>query len=89
MRVKSELFVGNRYRGVSSSNVASVAYDAKKRRLRIRFLHGTAYEYEDVGPGVARRLLRAESVGGYFHQRIRGQFEFRKLKRWQRKPQAS
>lgn len=81
--------MNQRYAGVVSSNVASVAYDAAARRLRVRFLSGSAYEYEDVGPGVARRLLRAKSVGEYFHARIRGQFDYRKLRRWRKRNQES
>jgi hypothetical protein len=90
MGKNSQLFRGRRYRDVASSNVAGVAYDAKKRRLRVRFLNGTAYEYEGVDADVAAALAKAESAGGYFHAKIRGQFEVRRLKRWQkRKPQAS
>lgn len=44
---------------VSSSNLASVGYDAENEILEIEFNHGGVYQYYDVPESVYRGLMSA------------------------------
>jgi len=63
---------------VKSSVLDSVRYDADSHSLVILFDNGDIYEYRDVPPEVYRGLLKAESKGRYFHEKIRDQYEYKK-----------
>jgi hypothetical protein len=65
---------------VESSSLRYVAYDRDSERLEVAFRHGGVYEYEAVPPRIVRDLLRAESKGRYFMQRIRNQYRTRRLR---------
>lgn len=64
---------------VKSSNIAAVAYDGEAELLRVQFNNGSVYEYSNVPEQTAQDFVKAESVGKYFHARIKGNFKFRKL----------
>lgn len=64
---------------VSSSNLRSVDYDEGSRTLEIEFHSGGVYEYYDVPAEVFDELVQAGSRGGYFHEHVRGQYEFRQI----------
>lgn len=66
-------------RAVRSSNIATVAYDARSRRLYVEFQNGGVYAYDGVASGVYRGLLSAESVGGFFIATIRGRYPSSKV----------
>jgi hypothetical protein len=65
---------------VSSSNVASVGYDAATRTLAVEFSNGGVYEYDDVPADVADALMQSGSVGRAFHATIKsGGYSARKV----------
>ena len=56
---------------VSSSNLASVGYDAGTRTLEIEFLGGSIYQYSGVPEAVYRGLMTASSHGSYFDAHVK------------------
>lgn len=64
---------------VKSSNLKSVGYDIASQTLEIEFHEGRVYQYAGVKEAVYRALLRAPSLGSYFHKNIRSQYKFRRI----------
>ena len=56
---------------VSSSNLASVGYDAATQILEIEFHSGSVYQYSGVPAAIYKGLMAASSHGSYFSQFIR------------------
>lgn len=56
---------------VSSSNLASVGYNAAAQVLEVEFRDGSVYQYSYVPDAVYRALMAAGSHGKYFHAYIR------------------
>jgi hypothetical protein len=56
---------------VKSSNIKSVGYDRTARALEIEFHSGQVHQYADVPPTKHAEMLKAKSIGQYFHQSIR------------------
>lgn len=67
------------YSWLSSSDLEAVAYDRRHSVLLIRFRSGGVYQYENVPANVYGGLMGAASHGRYFHQWIKGRYEFQKL----------
>jgi hypothetical protein len=64
---------------VSSSNIASIGYDADSQTLEIEFLNGGVYQYFDVPTYVHEELMNASSHGQYLAQNIKGIYRFSKV----------
>lgn len=64
---------------VDSSAVVSVGYDRKRRVLEVEIEGGAIYQYLDVPPREYFALVSAESVGRYHNQRIKAEYEFRRV----------
>lgn len=65
---------------VVSENVEAIGYDVENRELHVRFLRsGVTYVYSNVDEYIFQELRMAKSKGAYINQRIRNNFEFRKL----------
>lgn len=64
---------------VASDSLRSVGYDGEADALEIQFHHGGVYRYFDVSREVYEGLLSASSHGGYFHERIRGEYAYQRL----------
>jgi hypothetical protein len=65
----------------ASTNLARFGYDSEGKALQIEFKNGTdAYLYENVPEEVYKAMKsiveHKESVGGYFHQNIRGKYRY-------------
>lgn len=58
---------------VSSEALSSVGWD--DGTLEIEFTSGEVYRYRDVPDLVYRQLLRAESKGTFFQERIRDRYD--------------
>ncbi len=56
---------------VSSSNLASVGYDAERRVLEVGFRNGTVYQYFNVPNSVYVGLMAAGSHGRYFDANVK------------------
>ena len=65
--------------GVRSSMINSIGYDEPRAVLEVEFEDGEVYDYFDVPLSVYEALRRADSVGGYFNEAIRDQYEFKKV----------
>ena len=50
---------------VSSSNIASIGYDADNIVLEVEFLNGSIYQYYDVPQIIYDGLMAADSHGKY------------------------
>jgi len=56
---------------VSSTNLASVGYDASTAVLEVEFNHGGVYQYSGVPEEIYQGLLSAGSHGTFFDQFIK------------------
>jgi hypothetical protein len=64
---------------VSSSNIASIGYDANSQTLEIEFLNGGVYQYFDVPEQVYNDFMNASSHGQYLAQNIKGHYRYSKV----------
>jgi len=58
-------------RSVSSSNLASVGYDAQSQTLEVAFNRGGVYQYYSVPFQVYSGLMNASSHGEYFDRNVK------------------
>ncbi|EFW91921.1 hypothetical protein ZOD2009_10600 [Haladaptatus paucihalophilus DX253] len=65
---------------VDSTSLASVGYDPEEETLEIEFHSGGVYRYADVPQSVYQELLSARSHGSYFHENIRGAYDYRRIR---------
>ncbi|MDZ8033526.1 KTSC domain-containing protein [Nostoc sp. DedSLP04] len=65
---------------VSSSNIASIGYDAKQQILEVEFLKGSVYQYSGVSESLYTGLMSADSHGNYLDTYIKkGSFPYRQI----------
>lgn len=64
---------------VASSSIASVGYDDAEGFLELAFQSGGVYRYSDVPRDVYEGMLGADSHGRYFHEHVRGRFDYRRV----------
>ena len=64
---------------VASSSIRSVGYD-EEGVLEIEFRSGGVYRYADVARETYEGLLGARSHGSYFHEAVRGQYDYRRIR---------
>ncbi|MGB3444959.1 MAG: KTSC domain-containing protein [Actinophytocola sp.] len=64
---------------VTSSVVVSVGYDKKRRMLEVEVDGGAVYQYLDVPAREYFALVSAGSVGRYYNQEIKANYEFRRV----------
>ena len=64
---------------VSSSNIASIGYDAASQTLEVQFHNGSVYQYIDVPTSVHQALMAATSHGSYLNQYVQGRFRYRQV----------
>lgn len=66
---------------VTSTDIASIGYDADTLDLTIEFRRGSRlYVYLLVPPDVFAGLHDAKSVGAFFNREIKGKYEFKEVK---------
>ncbi|KKM06703.1 hypothetical protein LCGC14_1741290 [marine sediment metagenome] len=68
---------------VESSNIEAVGYDEQKEELFIEFKNkgeNTTYKYRGVPSKKYDSMVKADSVGRFFHKHIRGLYTFKKLR---------
>lgn len=68
------------YVSVESSNVAKVGYIPEKEELHVIFKSDSHYSYEKVPVEVYNNLIKAESVGKYFNENVKKNYQFSKVK---------
>lgn len=59
---------------VTSSNIASVGYDATTQTLEVEFTSGKVYQYANVPAKTHSELMSADSVGSFFAANIKKRF---------------
>ncbi len=65
---------------VSSSNIASIGYDASDMILEVEFLNGAIYQYYDVPQSVYDGLMFASSHGSYLDAYVKkGGYRYSKI----------
>ncbi len=65
---------------VDSSMLKSVGYDEKKQILEAKFNHGGIYEYYDVEKETFDDLMNADSVGRYFINNIKDDYDYSQIR---------
>lgn len=63
----------------SSSNIASIRYDAEQLTLEVAFHNGGIYQYYDVPSHVANDFKAAGSKGTYLASDIKGRYRYSKV----------
>jgi hypothetical protein len=62
---------------VTSTDIASIGYDAKTRQLEVEFKHGTKlYTYEGVSEDIYAEFLNAKSPGRFFAANIKDKYSY-------------
>ena len=64
---------------VTSSNIASVGYEAETMTLEIEFNNGRVYQYQGVPQEVYEALIQAGSKGSYFNANIKNSYSCTRL----------
>lgn len=62
-----------------SSVVASMEYKADTATLRIGYVSGKVYDYEQVPENVYLEMKNASSKGTYLNRYIKGKYAFKKV----------
>ena len=65
---------------LDSSSIASAGYDAAARVLEVEFKNGGLYRYRDVPREIFEGLLSAASKGRFFLERIRGKYDYERVR---------
>lgn len=65
------LFVENKNQ---SSAIKNVMYNAHTRTLKVQFIGGQLYEYQNVPVEVYDEFCQAESLGKFFNENIKTKF---------------
>ncbi len=66
---------------VDSSMLTSVGYDEKEQILEVEFNHGGIYEYYEVEKKVYDDLMNADSLGHYFINNIKDDYDYDKVRK--------
>lgn len=65
---------------MTSSNIASIGYDAEQMILEVEFNYGAVYQYFDVPESVYEGLMAADSHGKYFDAYVKkAGYQYEKL----------
>ena len=64
---------------VSSSNLASVGYDASSMTLEVGFNNGSVYQYYNVPANVYHELMSASSHGSYPAHNVKGIYSYKRV----------
>lgn len=62
-----------------SSVIRFFRYAPDTRELKVAFVSGRLYVYEDVPPGVAAAFRDVHSKGAFFNQEIRDRYIYRDI----------
>jgi hypothetical protein len=62
-----------------STVIAHIDYDPTTSRLRIRFVSGVTYQYENVPEEVYEALKTSREKGVYLNQNIKGNYVYKKV----------
>jgi len=60
---------------VDSSMINKYVYNFATKTLKVEFTGGALYEYANVEPDLYDNLCKAESIGKFFNEKIKNNFE--------------
>ena len=60
---------------VDSSMINKYVYNFTTKTLKVEFKGGNLYEYSNVDPDLYDNLCKAESIGKFFNEKIKNNFE--------------
>jgi hypothetical protein len=64
---------------VSSSNIASVGYDAENQWVYVQFLDSSMYAYKGVPQHEFENLQTASSVGSYLNRNFKNVYPYERV----------
>ena len=56
---------------VKSSNIKAIGYDEETKTLEVEFHNGGIYQYNPIDKVGYKLLMKAKSIGAFFHHNIR------------------
>jgi hypothetical protein len=62
-----------------STVIASMNYDASQQKLRVVFVSGLIYEYDNVPESVFQELRTSTVKGKFLNTHIKGHFPYKKV----------
>lgn len=65
---------------VESSHIHSIGYEPDEQIMEVKFKDHSVYQYSEVPEHLYIGIMQAESKGGYLHQRIKGKFNYKKVR---------
>jgi hypothetical protein len=68
---------------VKSSNISSIGYDPVTCTLQVEFRNGGLFNYDGVTPDQHAEMMKADSIGRYFHAHVRNGCRCSKVKQEQ------
>lgn len=75
MSVVGQIVLGS----VESSNLESVGYNAMTSLLAVKFKASGVYLYQGVTPKVYDEMMASESIGKFFNERVKENYQVTKL----------
>lgn len=67
---------------VESSAIKSLTYDGRRKVLGIQFTSGHSYLYFAVPKSALDRMLKADSIGKFYHREIKDVYESERIEDW-------
>lgn len=64
---------------VKSSYIDSVGHDPSNNQLQVKFKDGSTFIYDDVPAKVHADMLKSDSIGSFFHTKVKANFTGTKL----------
>jgi len=61
-------------KAVMSSAIKTIGYDTHEKEMWITFNHGGTYSYPEVPFKEFKAFAKADSIGKYYHNRIKGRY---------------
>lgn len=65
---------------VLSSEIEWIGYEQKKNMLRVEFIAGSIYQYEQVPETLFQAFLEAPSHGRFFDTQVKGRYPYRRIR---------
>lgn len=65
--------------GPTSANINRISYYPDTKTLEVKFKNGAVYQYEEVSEKTWEDARKAESIGRFMSQNIKGVYSYRKL----------
>lgn len=65
---------------VVSGTISKVTFNEKNDTLRVEYTSGSVYEYAGVPEKTVNGLVKAASVGKYLNEKIKGTYNYKKVR---------